>query len=65
MTERNFYGERIAAQIAELRRRHTGDDATFMIELAKFWVTNARNKTEASEAREMLAAVKALWKMEH
>jgi mevalonate kinase len=57
MNERNFYLERLAERLRELRQRHQ-DDATFFVEASKAMLSTARNEREHKDAEELLKLMK-------
>jgi hypothetical protein len=46
MTDRNFHLERLYERAMELKAKHQGDHATYLVELGKLMTTNARNEDE-------------------
>ena len=58
MTDRIFYLERLYERGMELKEKHQGDHATYLVELAKLMMTNARNERERREAEVMLKEMK-------
>ena len=57
MTDRNFYLERLAERLRELRQLHR-DDTVFFIEASKVMRDLARNDRERMEADELLKLMK-------
>jgi hypothetical protein len=55
---RNFLTERLIERARELRERYRGDYATYMVELAKLFMANARDEKERKEAQTMLKSMK-------
>jgi len=53
MTDRDFYLERLMERAQELSRR-CADEETYRVELAKLFITNARNENERREWEELL-----------
>jgi hypothetical protein len=58
MTDRNFYLERLYERAMELKAKHQGDNATYLVELAKAMKTMARNDEERRQAEVMLKEMK-------
>jgi len=46
ITDRNFHFERLYERAMELKAKHRGDHATYLVELGKLMMTNARNEDE-------------------
>jgi hypothetical protein len=57
MTDRDFYLERLMERAQELRRQCT-DEETYRVELAKLFITNARNEQERKQWESLLATNK-------
>jgi len=57
MTDRDFYLERLIERAQELRRR-CADEENYRVELAKLFITNARNEQEREQWEQMLGTAK-------
>ena len=53
MTDRDFYLERLMERALELRQRCT-DEETYKVELAKLFISNARNEQERKQWEQLL-----------
>jgi hypothetical protein len=58
MTTRDFHLERLMERVRELQVKHQGDHGTYMVELAKLLITNARNEKERKDWEVMLKEMK-------
>jgi hypothetical protein len=55
---RDFTRERVMQRADELRQRHQGDHATYLVELSKVLLSTASNERERKEAEVMLKEAK-------
>jgi hypothetical protein len=61
---RNFFLERIFERAMELKAKHAGDHATYMVELSKLLMTNARNEDERRTWESMLKTTQFFQRMD-
>jgi hypothetical protein len=58
MTDRNFFLERFTERALELKEKHQGDHASYLVELAKVMMSTARNDDERRQAESLLEGMK-------